>query len=131
VLTFKRSGSSCCLRTTQTVRAPLVDSSRGGFQPAFHGVLHVFLFAFLSIHLAVCFWLQKVWRTVREERSDSPRDADGPWVEDGQSGFRDAVLEVRVAFSDGLPCTCERSARPPRTVRRLHADGPPQAMQIA
>jgi hypothetical protein len=65
----------------------------------------VFLFAPLSIHLSVCFWLNNVWRTVREERLDSPCGTDGPRVEDG------------------------RSAAAPRTVRLGHVDGPPGAAQ--
>jgi hypothetical protein len=101
VLTFKRSGSSCCLRTTRTVRAPLADGPRGGFQPVVRRVLRVFLFVSLLIHLAVCFWLHKVWRIVREESPDSPCDADGPRVEDERFVIEDAVLVVQERFSNG------------------------------
>jgi hypothetical protein len=45
--------------------------------------------------------VDKVWRTVREVRPDSPYNADGPWVEDKRSIFQGAVLEVREAISDG------------------------------
>jgi hypothetical protein len=99
--------------------------SAGGFQAANHRVLRVFLFAFLLIHLARCFWLHKVWRTVREERPDNPRGADGLQVEDGRSIIRGAVREVRVAFSDGPPCPSGRSTWGPRTVRLGVADSPP------
>jgi hypothetical protein len=63
-------------------------------------------------------------RTVRDE-------ADGPRVPHGRSVFLGAVLEVRVAISDG-PCPpCGQSAPSSRTVRPDTADGPPGAFQIA
>jgi hypothetical protein len=61
----------------------------------------VFLFTPLSICLAVCFWLHKVWQTVREERPDSLCGADSPRVEDERSVIEGAVLEVQGIFSDG------------------------------
>jgi hypothetical protein len=67
------------------VYAPLVDAPRGGFQPAVHRVLCVFLISFRSIHLIVCFWLHQVWRTVRELSADGPPGVDGPGVQDGRS----------------------------------------------
>jgi hypothetical protein len=101
VLTFKRSSSGCCLRSTQTVRAPRADDLRGGFQPAVRRVLHVFLHAFCSIHFAGRFLLQGVhgWsvlecRTVHD-------GADGPQTHRGRSVIEGAVLEVRGLFSDG------------------------------
>jgi hypothetical protein len=60
VLTFKRSGPVSCLRASRTVCGPRADCPRGASRPAVHRVLHVFLFTFLSIHLAVCFWLHNV-----------------------------------------------------------------------
>jgi hypothetical protein len=76
------------------------DSPRGGFQSVVCQLLRVFLFAFRSIHLAVCFWLHKVWWTVREVSPGSPFNVDGPRVEDRLSVFQGAVLEVREAISD-------------------------------
>jgi hypothetical protein len=61
----------------------------------------VLLFASLSIRLAVCFWLHKVWWTVHEESPDSSRGADGPRVVDGWSIIEGVVLVVRERFSDG------------------------------
>jgi hypothetical protein len=49
-------------------------------------------------------------RTVRDE-------ADGPRVHHGRSVFLGAVLEVRVAFSDGLCPPRGQSARTLRAVR--------------
>jgi hypothetical protein len=63
----------------------------------------VFLLAPLSIRLAVCFWLHKVWRIVRKERPDSSCGADGLQVVDGRSITEGAVLEIRELFSDGPP----------------------------
>jgi hypothetical protein len=60
----------------------------------------VFLFAPLSIHWVVCFWLHKVWRTVCEERPDNPCGTDGLRVEDKRSIIEGAVLEVRGLFFD-------------------------------
>jgi hypothetical protein len=92
VLTFKRSSSGCCLRTTRTVRAPLADGPRGGFQPAVLHVLRVFLSAFRSIDFAGGFLLHDVCgpsvlecRTVRD-------GADGPWAHRGRSVIEGAVL---------------------------------------
>jgi hypothetical protein len=76
----------------------------------------VTLVAPLSIRLAMCFSLHKVWQTVREERPNSPCGADGLWVEDGWSVIEGIVLEVRGYF------WMVRAA--PRTVRLGHADGP-------
>jgi hypothetical protein len=99
------------------VRVPLVDGPRGGFQPAVRRVLCVFLFVSLPIGLAVCFWLHKVWWTVREDSRDSLRGADGPRVEDGRSIIEGAVLVVWKRFLDGPPYPRVRSARRSRTVR--------------
>jgi hypothetical protein len=60
VLTFKKSSSSCCLCTTRTVHAPLVDGPRGCFQPAIHLVLREFLRVFRSIHFVGGFLLHEV-----------------------------------------------------------------------
>jgi hypothetical protein len=100
-LTFKRSGSGCCLRSTRTVRAPLADGPRDGFQLAVRRVLHVFLRAFRSILFVSRFLLHEVrGRSILECRmvrvgADGPRALRGRFVIDG------AVLEVRGLFSDG------------------------------
>jgi hypothetical protein len=63
-------------------------------------------------------------RTVRD-------DADGPQVHHGWSVFLSALLEIRVAISDG-PCPPRgQSAPSSRTVRPDTADSPPGALQIA
>jgi hypothetical protein len=101
VLTFKRSSSCCCLRTARTVRAPLADSPRGGFQLAVRRVLREFLRAFLSIHFFGGFLLHGVrGRSILECQMVSDR-ADGPRAHRGQSVIEGAVLEVRGFFSDG------------------------------
>jgi hypothetical protein len=56
---------------------------------------------------------------------------DGLRVGRRVSAIRGVVLEVRVAFSDGPPYACVRSARSPCTVHPLHTDGPPEVVQIA
>jgi hypothetical protein len=103
VLTFKMSSSSCCLRTTQTVRAPLVDGARGGFQPTVRRVLRKFLHVFRLIHFVNGFLLHEVCgRSVLECRM--VRDgADDPRVHRGRSIIEGAVLEVRGCFSNSLP----------------------------
>jgi hypothetical protein len=79
VLTFKRSSSSCCLRTTRTVRAPLADGLRVGFKPAGRRVLREFLRAFRSIHFVGGFLLHEVrGRSVLDCRT----------VRDGADGLR-------------------------------------------
>jgi hypothetical protein len=65
-----------------------------------------------------------VCRTVRDE-------ADGPRVDHGRSIFLGAVMEVRVAFSDGPWPPRGQSAPSSRTVRPDTADGPSGAFQIA
>jgi hypothetical protein len=100
-LTFKRSGSGCCLRSTSTVRAPLEDSPRGGFQPAVRRVLRVFLRAFRSIHFVGGFLLHEVrGRSVLECRTVRVV-ADGPRAHCGRSVIEGAVLVIRGLFSDG------------------------------
>jgi hypothetical protein len=101
VLTFKRSGSSCCLRTTWTVCAPLADGPRGGFQPAVLRVLRVFLHVFHSIHFVGGFLVHEVReRSVLECRT--VRDgADGPRAHRGRSVIEGAVRWFRDVFSDG------------------------------
>jgi hypothetical protein len=63
-------------------------------------------------------------RTVREE-------VDGPRVHHGRSIFLGAVLEVRVALSNGPFPPRGQSAPSSRTVHPDTADGPPGAFQIA
>jgi hypothetical protein len=86
VLTFKRSGSSCCLRTTRTVRASLADGPRGGFQPTVRQGFRVFSFGRVLL--------------VAQGLADSPRGEAGQSVRREQSVFRGAVLEVWEAISD-------------------------------
>jgi hypothetical protein len=85
VLIFKRSGSSYCLRTTQTVRRRLSSSSSSSSSC---------VLVSLSFDPFGCVLL------VARNLADGPTDADGPWVEDGQSIFRGALLEVQEAISD-------------------------------
>jgi hypothetical protein len=100
-LTFKRSGSGCCLRSTQTVRAPPADGPRGGFQLAVRRVLCVFLRAFRSILFVGGFLLHEVrGRSVVECRTVRV-GADGPRAHRGRSVIEGAVPEVRGLFSDG------------------------------
>jgi hypothetical protein len=100
-LTFERSGSGCCLRSTWTVRAPLADGPRGGFHPAVRHVLHVFLRAFRSIHFVGGFLSHGVReRSVLECRTVHD-GVDGPRAHRGRSVIEGAVLEVRGLFSDG------------------------------
>jgi hypothetical protein len=105
-LTFKRSSSGCCLRSTRTVCAPLANGLRRGFQPAVRRVLHVFLRAFRSILFASGFLLHEVrGRSVLECRM--VRDgANGPRAHRGRSVIEGAVLEVRGLFLDGLSQPC-------------------------
>jgi hypothetical protein len=109
-LTFKRSGSGCCLRSTWMVRAPLADSPRGGFQPAVRRVLRVFLRAFRSIHFASEFLLHGVrGRSVLE--CWTVRDgADGPRAHCGRYVIEGAILKVWGLFSDGPSQPRGRSA---------------------
>jgi hypothetical protein len=109
-LTFKRSGSGCYLRSTRTIRAPLTDGLRGGFQPVVRRVFRVFLRAFRSIHFAGGFLLHGVrgWsvlecRTVRD-------GADGPQAHHRWSFIEGAVLEVRGLFWDRPSQTHRQSA---------------------
>jgi hypothetical protein len=75
--------------------------------------------------------LLEVWWTVHEENADDLFGADGPCVGNGQSAFRGAVLVVWEPFSDCPQLTRGQSTRPPWIVHLVHADGPPQAPQIA
>jgi hypothetical protein len=103
VLTFKRSNSSCCLCTTRTVRAPLADGPRGGFQPAIRRVLHEFLRVFRLILFVGGFLLHEVFgRSVLECRTVHD-GADGSRAHCGRSVTEGAVLEVRGRFSDSPP----------------------------
>jgi hypothetical protein len=135
-LTFKRSGSGCCLRSTQTVRTPLADDPRGGFQPAVRRVLLVFLRAFRSILFVGGFVLHEVrgW-SVLECRTVHV-GADGPRAHRGRSAgpsrvqywrFGGCFRTVRHSLADSLPRPCGRSTRCLRTVRTGLADGPPGA----
>jgi hypothetical protein len=63
-------------------------------------------------------------RTVRDE-------ADGLRFHNGRPVFLGALLEVRVAISDGPPPTCGQSAPSSWTVWPVTADSPPGALQIA
>jgi hypothetical protein len=106
----------------RTVRTPLADGPRGGFQPAVH---RVFLRAFRSIHFSGGFLLHGVrGRSVLE--CQTVRDgADGPRAHRGWSVIEGAVLEIQGLFSDGPPGGCGRSAQASRTVRPVLADSPP------
>jgi hypothetical protein len=133
-LTFKRSGSGCCLRSTRTVRAPLADGSRGGFQPAVRRVLRVFLRAFRSILFVVGFLLHEVRRRFVLECRKVRVGADGPRAHCERSVIEGAVLEVRGCFrtvrrslADIPPRPHGRSAWCLRTVCPGLADGPPGA----
>jgi hypothetical protein len=133
-LTFKRSSSGCCLRSTRTVRAPLADVPRGGFQPAVRRVRRVFLRAFRSIHFADGFLLHEVrgrsilgCRMVRDG-ADGPRPiADVPLLRVQYWRFGGCFRMVRRSHADSPPRPCGRSARCPRTVRPGLVDGPPGA----
>jgi hypothetical protein len=129
VFTFKRSSSSCCLRTTRTVCTPLEDGPRGGFQPAVHRVLREFLRAIHSIHFVSGFLLHEVCgrsvlecQTVRDGADDSR--AHRRW-----SVIWGAVLEVHESFSDSPLLPCGRSAETTRTVRPEIADSLPGTVQ--
>jgi hypothetical protein len=133
-LTFKRSGSGCCLRSTRTVRAPLENAPRGGFQPAVHRVLRMFLCAFRSIPFAGGFLLHEVRGRSVLECQTVRVGADGPRGHRGQSVIQGAVLEVRGFFrtvrrslADSPPRPRGRSARCLRTVLPGLMDGPPGA----
>jgi hypothetical protein len=86
----------------RTIRVPLADGLRGGFQPIVRRVLRVFLRAFRSIHFASGFLLHGVrgqsvleCRTIRD-------GVDGPRAHRRRSIIDGVVLEVRGLFSDGL-----------------------------
>jgi hypothetical protein len=131
VLIFKRSSSGCCLCTTRTVRAPLANGLRGGFQPPVHRVLCVFLRAFRSIHFAGGFLLHGVrGRSVLECRTVR-NEADSPRAHRRRSVIKGVVLEVwgcfrmiRRSLVDSPPRPCGQSARCLQTVRPSLADGP-------
>jgi hypothetical protein len=85
----------------RTVREPLADGPRGGFQPAVRRVLRVFLRAFHSILFVGGFLLHEVrGRFVLECRMVRVR-ADGPRAHHGRSVIEGAILEVRGLFSNG------------------------------
>jgi hypothetical protein len=114
----------------RTVRAPLTDGPRGGFQPAVRHVLRVFLRAFRSIHFVGGFLLHGV--RGRLECQTVHDGADGPRAHRGRSIIEGTVLEVQVFFrtvrrnhADSPPRPCGQSARCPRTVRHVSADSPP------
>jgi hypothetical protein len=137
-LTFKRSGSGCCLRITRTVRAPLADGPRGGFHPAVRRVLSMFLCAFRSILFVGGFLLHEVRaRTILECRTVRV-GADGPRAHRGRSVTEGAVQEVRGLFSDdpssladSPPRPCGRSTRCLRVVRPGLADSLPGARGLS
>jgi hypothetical protein len=85
----------------RTVRAPLADGPRGGFQPAVHRVLRVFLRAFCSIHFAGGILLHGVRGRSVLECQTVRYGADGPQAHRGRSVIEGAVLEVEGLFSDG------------------------------
>jgi hypothetical protein len=89
--------------TTRTVRTPLADGPRGGFQPAVRRVLREFLCVFRSINYVGGYLLHVVReRSVLDCRMI--RDgADGLRVHRGRSVIEGAVLEVRGLFSDSPP----------------------------
>jgi hypothetical protein len=91
------SGSICCSRSWQTIRAGSVDCPRGADQPVVHRVLHDFLRHFVLIHRVGRFQLEQVCRSVRPGLPDSSRGSDCPWGGHGPSVFRGAVLVFRVA----------------------------------
>jgi hypothetical protein len=59
--------------TRRTVRLVGADSLRGASWPGVLCVHRVFLSVFVSIRLASCFWLGRVWRTIRLDAADCPR----------------------------------------------------------
>jgi hypothetical protein len=99
-LTFKRSGSGCCLHSTQTVCALLADGPRGGFQPALRRVFRVFLRAFRPILFAGGFLLHEVRKRSVLECQTVRDGANGPRAHRGRSIIESAVLEFRGLFSD-------------------------------
>jgi hypothetical protein len=117
VLTFKRLSSSCCLHTTQTVRVPLADGPRRGFQLAVHRVLREFLRVFRSIHFVGGFLLREVRERSILECWTVRDGADGLRAHHGWSVIEGACS--RVIFG--------RSAAPPQTVRLGLANSPPGA----
>jgi hypothetical protein len=62
------------VRTSRTVRVVGADRPRGGFCLGVLRVLRVFLSAVVLIRLASGFWWKAVWRIVRRDVADSPRD---------------------------------------------------------
>jgi hypothetical protein len=71
--------------TSRTVRVVGADRPRGGFSPDVLRFLHVFLSAFVLIRLASGFWWKVVWRTVRRDVADSPRNTSCSRIVRGRS----------------------------------------------
>jgi hypothetical protein len=78
-----------------------VEGPRGGFQPAVHRVLRVFLRAFRSILFVSGFLLHEVRRRSVLECRTVRVGADGPWAHRRRPVIEGAVLEVSGLFSDG------------------------------
>jgi hypothetical protein len=90
-----------------------------------HCVLRKFVRRFVLLRFFRHFWLREVCQTVCEVSADSSQ------VGCGQSVIRGVVPVVQVAFLNGPPYACRRSALPPQTLRPLHVDGLPRAVKIA
>jgi hypothetical protein len=125
VLTFKRSGSSYCLRTMRIVCVLLADGLWGGFQPAVCGVLHVFLFAFRSIHLADSLkgeagQSERWGRTVRSARTVRGVRTDGPLFTVRYWRFGNHFWTVRRELANGPPGDREQSVPSMKMVHPGH-----------
>jgi hypothetical protein len=67
------------------------DSPRGGFCPDVLRILRVFLSAFILIRLASGFWWKVIWRTVRRDIANSPRDTSSSRTIQGRGTDRPHV----------------------------------------
>jgi hypothetical protein len=126
VLTFKRSGSSCCLGTTRTVRVPLENGLQGGFQLAVCRVLRVFLLPFVRSVWSCAFGCTRFggqtasWgRTVRSTWTVREVKTDGPLLRVQYWRFGGYFRTVRRRPANSLPRPRGRSPRCLRTVRLL------------
>jgi hypothetical protein len=116
------------VRTLRTVRVVGADRPRGGFYPGVLCILRVFLSAVVLIRLA-----SGVWRTVRRDVADSPRDTSCSRTVRGRGTDRlrveVPVWVILLVFNGPSAEWCGPFAWWSRTVRPRVADRPPGLLQ--
>jgi hypothetical protein len=113
-LTFKRWSSLFCLRAWRTVRGHRADCPRGAVRQVVLRVRHMFLSAFISIRLAICFWPGEVWWTVHATLvAREPSDDRAQTVHYSRCATRGSIFIFGQFVCDLW------------TIRPYHADRPP------